>query len=110
MFIRLYLNAKNKDQAQHSINKFLKIFEPITESEQLLKVEPYWKIENIYVAEIDIIPQENYTSKSLNEILYEISDHWIEFGDPVNELLASATDDNCKFIIPEFNMVNIHFH
>lgn len=108
MFIRLYLNAKNKDAAQHALNKFLQILKPIVENNKLLKIEPYWKIENIYVVEIDVINTKNYTKTKLNELLREISDNWIEFDDPVNELLASSTGDSCNFILPEFNMINIY--
>ncbi|UAT29862.1 hypothetical protein [Pseudobacillus badius] len=109
MFVRLYANAQNKKEAQRALNKFLHIFNPLIKEAKLLTIEPYWKIRDLYVIEIEIKAAKNDTKKTLNEVLASISDHWLEFGEPVNEWIASSTDDNCNFMLSEFNMVNIHF-
>ncbi|WP_458415075.1 hypothetical protein ACNQFZ_09855 [Schinkia sp. CFF1] len=109
MFIRLYVNAKNELEANLVLEKVLNIFQPILKSKETQKVEPYWKIDGVYVVETTMLILEGKTEGEINEVLEEISDSWTRFGNPVTELLASDTTENCNFLLDGLKMINIHF-
>ncbi|MGD6817692.1 hypothetical protein ACQCVE_11565 [Metabacillus sp. 113a] len=108
MFIRLYLNAKSKLEAQSVLQRVLFKFKPILENIEFHKIEPYWKIENVYVVEITISVLKHSSDKEFRGILNSIADKWIEIGDPLTELIASDTTEECNFIIDGLKMITIH--
>jgi hypothetical protein len=109
MFVRLYVNSKNECQTQSILEIFIKKFQPILKSQEVQRIEPYWKMENAYVVEIDLSLLDGTNEVELNRVLMSISDKWLKFGSPTNELLASETTEGCKYILNGLKMVNIHF-
>lgn len=109
MFIRLYVNAKSELEARLVLEKVLKIFQPVLKSNEIQKVEPYWKIDGVYVVEITMLISEGKTEIEMNGLLESIADKWIRFGSPTTELLASDTTENCNFLLNGLKMINIHF-
>ncbi|MBD8006050.1 hypothetical protein [Bacillus norwichensis] len=109
MFIRLYVNAKSEPEACLVLEKVIKIFQPVLKSKEIQKVEPYWKIDGVYVVEITMLISEGKTEAEINEILESIADKWTRFGSPITELLASDTTENCNFLLDGLKMINIHF-
>lgn len=109
MFIRLYENAKSEREARLVLEKVLKIFEPVLKNKEIKKVEPYWKIDGVYVVEMTMLISEDKTEVEINGILESIADKWTRFGSPTTELLASDTTENCNFILEGLKMINIHF-
>lgn len=72
-----------------------------------LKVEPYWKISDMYVIEESI--KVNIERDKYQIFLKSISDSWIQFGYPeVNELLASEAGSG-KYMKNKLSMVNLFF-
>ncbi len=109
MFIRLYVNAKSEPKARLVLEKVIKIFQPVLKNKEIQKVEPYWKIDGVYVVEITMVISECKTNVEINRILESIADKWTRFGSPTTELLASDTTENCNFILDGLKMINIHF-
>ncbi|MCH1625328.1 hypothetical protein [Fredinandcohnia quinoae] len=109
MFIRLYVNANSELEANLVLEKVLNIFQPILKSKGAQKVEPYWKIEGVYIVEITMLISDRKTQGEITEVLERISDNWTRFGSPVTELLASDTTENCNFLLDGLKMINIHF-
>ena len=111
MFIRLYVNAKSEPEALIVLEKILKIFEPILKDKEIQKVEPYWKIEEVYIVEVTMtmLISEGKTELKKNRILESIAKKWTQIGSPATELLASDTTENCNFILEGLKMINIQF-
>lgn len=109
MFIRLYVNAKSKPEARSVLDKVLEIFDPVLQNKEIQKVEPYWKIDGVYVVEMTMLILEGKTEVEINRILESIADKWIRFGSNTNELLAFDTTENCNFLLEGLKMINIHF-
>ncbi|MCH1627034.1 hypothetical protein [Fredinandcohnia quinoae] len=65
-------------------------------------------MENNYVVEIDLSLLEGINEVELKGVLMSISDKWLKFGIPTNELLASEAIEGCSYILNGINMVNIH--
>ena len=63
----------------------------------------YWKIENVYIIEAII---ELYQDK-LKHFLDFFSDTWMELGNPIDELLASKSNEGCTYIRNGFILINI---
>ncbi|WP_176009274.1 hypothetical protein [Paenalkalicoccus suaedae] len=108
MFVRLFVNSKNDSQTRSILRSFIKKFHPILKSQEIQKIEAYWKIENAYVVEIDLSLLDGTSEVELNKVLMSISDRWLKFGSPTNEFLASETTEGCKYILNGLIMVNIH--
>ncbi|MDN4618536.1 hypothetical protein QCD85_10540 [Paenibacillus sp. PsM32] len=109
MFVRLFVNAKSETEARVVLEKVFRIFSPILENKEIKKIEPYWKMDEVYIVEITMLISENQTESKLNRILECIANKWIRFGDPVTELLASDTTENCIFMLEGIKMINIQF-
>lgn len=109
IFVRMFVYSNNEKDAINISNNFLSIFNSITRSVSDQSFEPYWKFEDMYVVEISIQLLVDKNSKAFNNKLSFVAENWITFGDPVIELLASDTDENCKIKIHGVKMLNIHF-
>lgn len=108
MNIRLYVKSNNEPEALLVFEKVLKIFSSIMVSKEVLKIEPYWKIDGVYFVEVKIITKE-ITENKMEKILESISDRWIQFGSPPTEFLASDTTENCNYILDGLKMIDILF-
>lgn len=106
MLVRIFANANTENRAREVYRKFIDIAKPFIKDEKIAKVEPYWKYDDMYVIETNILLTCNIGSKQFEEFLYIISDKWQFFGIPVNEALASSNTEGCKYIV---DMVNIFY-
>ena len=68
-----------------------------------INVEKYWKIENVYIAEIDIASLFN----KIDVLLDNYSDNWLTFGNPVDEYLASDHNAKARYMRKDFLMVQL---
>lgn len=99
--------SEEKDDAYTIVENSLKIMNEIIIEQKYISIEPYWKIEKMYVVEIDLIIRDNY--KYMILFLNSISDCWIRFGDPTDELLASQSGGKCYIKNDKIRLINIFF-
>lgn len=107
MYIRLFANTSNSDEALSILSDALHDIKDIIETQEIVKSEPYWKVEEVYVVETEITLREQLQTEKLKHFLYGIADKWISYGEPINEAVASETTKDCNFIMKGVNMINI---
>lgn len=103
MFIRFFVEAQDKGDALQIIHDNLPYKEKMISEVIVKNVEPYWKVQDIYVVESELIIQQEV----LGDFLDFFSDAWIEFGEPVEELLASRDNVECRFMREKFVLINV---
>jgi len=79
------------------------------ENENIIDVKPYWKMKGIFVVEAELHLKKEWNGEKLNQFMSSISDTWLRFGDPADELLASVTAEGCTGMKRGVYMINIHF-
>lgn len=107
MLIRIFANSNTEDKAIQIYKKFIQATMLFIKDEKIDKVEPYWKYDDMYVIEANIILICDMESKRFGDFLNKISDKWQFFGTPVDEVLASLNIDGCKYMIDGIEMINI---
>lgn len=105
MYIRYFVNTNKKESAINLVEESLIGIQEKIIYKQIKKTEPYWKIDNIYIVEMEIEIQKESITVFLN--LY--SDNWIEYGNPTDELISSKNNKECAYMKKGFEMINIFF-
>ena len=104
MTVRYFVEESDELIARELVENTYKFLVNTITRKEYQKVEKYWKIEGICVVEV-ILEVDNISE--FQNYLKNMADYWIEFGNPIKELLASRTDKNCNFIKEKFNMINV---
>ncbi|HBI02455.1 MAG TPA: hypothetical protein DDY49_00310 [Paenibacillaceae bacterium] len=107
MFIRIYLNTDNQQDALNILENVLNQLDVEIQNKEIVKVEPYWKMEEVYIIEVSFLVNK-LTEEGFEKFLEKISDKWTYFDHPINEVLASETTDGCTFLFPGVKLINIH--
>lgn len=110
MFIRIFIYSTSSDESISIFNQLIEIIKDEINSFLITLNEPYWKIEGIYVLEAEITLKSQLNSEINKKFLDNISDNWIKFGNPVTEVLASKTSENCKYMHEKINLINIIYN
>ncbi len=105
MIIRYYVEESSELLARERIENTYKCLEKKIIKKEYQNLEKYWKIEGTYL--VEVILELNDNISELQNYLENIADYWIEFGNPVEELLASRTDKNCNYMKEKFIMVDV---
>ncbi|MHA2960490.1 hypothetical protein [Priestia megaterium] len=108
MFVRLYVTAQNETEAKENLKVVLEKIKQILVKTNVEKLEPYWKFDDIYVVELNLIVKKDLSLNELNTLLKTISDKWQCYGEPINEFLASKTTEGCNYILKGVEMINIY--
>ena len=69
----------------------------------VVKSEKYWKIEDVYI----VLTAISDMNDSIERLLNHYSDNWVNFGNPVEEFLASDHNKDCHFMRKDFIMVQL---
>ncbi|UTR15694.1 hypothetical protein MM221_03650 [Salipaludibacillus sp. LMS25] len=77
-------------------------------SEEIVKITPYWEIEDIYLVEVNLDLYEGISNDDTYKKLQGTTNKWTTFGNPVNELLSSVDIEDCIINIDKIRMLNIH--
>lgn len=109
MLIRLFAYASNKGEAKHIFESIIIDIENNIVHKKYTKNEPYWKMEGIYEVEVNIELTRDFNELKRDEFLKSISDKWLAFGEPIEEVLASNTNKDCKYIKSGIKMINIFY-
>ncbi len=101
MFIRYFVDARSNNEAIGVVEATIDELMECISLKRLKSVIPYWKMENIYIVEMDIeIKKDN--SK---DFLDYYSDRWIKFGS--DNFLSSKSDPECTYMRKGFEMIDI---
>lgn len=103
MYIKFFVEAEASKEATKLVYESLQEIDEIILKKELKGVEAYWKRKDVYIVKFDI---ELYKD-TLKKFLDVYSDVWIELGYPVDELLASRNNEECKYMKEGFSLVNI---
>lgn len=103
MEIKFFVEAKEKNDAIKLVNDSLQEIDEILITKKEKKVISYWKMKDVYIVEFEI---ELY-KEMLQCFLNRYSDVWIEMGYPVDELLASKNNMECKYMKNKFIMIDV---
>lgn len=109
MFIRIFVVSRTADEAKGVYLSFLDKTKYFLRKEEINKIEPYWKYDDMYVIETDILLNCDVGSTQFEEFLHQISDKWTFLGKPVNNAIASLTTEGCKYIVKDIDMINIFY-
>lgn len=109
MLFRLFAYSNNEVEAKIVFDSIISGIESSIANKEYKKIEPYWKIEGIYVVEARIELHKDFNEGKKEEFFRSISDKWTAFGNPVNEILASETTVGCNFIKKGVKMINIFY-
>jgi hypothetical protein len=109
MFVRLFVDANDENEALNTYQWMIKKIENYIKSEEIKKIEPYWKIEGVFIIETQMEFIFDATNEMFMNILNCISDKWIFSGIPVDEALASVDTEGCNYIIDGLKLINIFY-
>lgn len=109
MFIRVFIDALSDDEALIKYRNINEVIYPEIKNENIKKNELYWKIEGVYVIEAKFEFFEELSEEIINKYLESIADNWQYFGNPVDEALASSSDEDISFIKEGVRMINVFF-
>lgn len=109
MLFRLFAYSNDEVEAKSVFESIINDIESSIVYKEYKKIEPYWKIEGIYVVTVRIELHNDFEGENKEDFLKSISDKWITFGNPIDEVLASETTEGCNFIKKGVNMINIFY-
>ena len=95
MFVRLFAACGDGEAALDIYRDALAGMKEYVENENIIDVKPYWKMKGIFVVEAELHLKKEWNGEKLNQFMSSISDTWLRFGDPADELLASVTAEGC---------------
>ena len=109
MFVRVFIEADDPHGSKKTCEEVLTELEKYVRKKRYLTNKHYWKIDNVFVLEVDLSLKEKILIQDLEKIILSISDKWKIYGEPVNEVLISNTMYGCNMKNPKVIMVNIFF-
>lgn len=102
MQINFFVEAEVPKEATKLVYESLREIDEIILKKELKGVEAYWKMKDVYIVEFDM----ELCKDTLKKFLDVYSDFWMELGYPVDELLASRDNKECKYMKEGFLLVN----
>jgi hypothetical protein len=105
MFIRIFADTRSRNEAIKIFNNAILCGSLVITSQEIIKIEPYWKIKDIFVVEAKINFIEEIDSNNLKIFLDNIADDWLLWGDPIEEALATC--QKSTYIKEGINMINV---
>lgn len=103
MFIKFFVESKDESEAMKLVEDSLNEIEENIKKKEFKSITSYWKMENTYIVEMII----ELSQEALHGFLYSYSDKWLEFGFPVDELVASLNNHECTYMKNGFVLINI---
>lgn len=107
MFIRLFAYAIDETKAKMVLDDVIKAIKFDIEGIDYLKCEPYWKMDGIYEMELKITLKRKLSDTEFNAFLENVSDRWMLFGTPPDEMLTSITMEGCSYIKNGVYLLNV---
>ncbi|MBK1810236.1 hypothetical protein JHL18_06245 [Clostridium sp. YIM B02505] len=108
MFIRLFIKTIDNIIATETVKNVLSHIPSEFISKVDVKIEPYWKFDDVLVAELKIELSRELNDEVINDFLYSISNNWMFLGYENSEALSSHTMENC-ILKYSLEMIDVHF-
>lgn len=108
MFIRLFIKTIENDIAKETVKNVLSHIPSELISKVDIKIEPYWKFDDVLVAELEINLFKELDKSMKGEFLYAIANYWMFLGYENSEALSSHTMENC-ILKYSLEMIDVHF-
>lgn len=110
MFIRCFVYANKKDDAQEIIERSLRMMQDNIVEKKNICIEAYWKIDGMYQIELELELDKRRNYETVALFLNSISKCWIQYCSPINnEILASQSEENCHMVNEKINFIDIVF-
>ncbi len=111
MFIRVYIEGTDKEGAKKTVERLVSVLEGQIIEYNVEKLELYWKIEGMFVAEIQTKTVfKEICEEDLKNITAPIADKWKLYGDPLEGLYASKNDEELKYLMENINFIELIFY
>ncbi len=94
MFIRLFIKTTETEKAIMVVNELLACINEDYIEYADVETEPYWKINDIIVAEVKLRMVKPLRGNKRIEFLNSISNKWEYYGE--DEMLSSLAMENCN--------------
>ncbi|GAA0741814.1 hypothetical protein [Clostridium oceanicum] len=107
MFIRSFVYADSKIEAESVFEDIVTYIKSNIKSRKYIKNEPYWKCDKMFVVEVEIGLNKYLNEVEINEFLKSISNKWLTFGNPINEIVVSDATEDCILEKNNVSMINI---
>jgi hypothetical protein len=109
MFIKMFINADTEDESMKIVEDILSPLNIYFKRTNKIKLEPYWKIKDMYSIDVDIDLNVNILEKErLETFLKTIANKWISYGKPINEILISRNNNDIIIYHEKVEMINIY--
>ena len=106
MLLRLFIKTIDYNDARASINSVLSNIGKGNIKKQTIKVEPYWKSDEIIVGEINLELFDSLGDEERDKFMKQVAVKWLFFDE--GEVLSSNTMEGNKLNY-NLEMVNIFF-
>lgn len=107
MFIRLFAYADSECSAKIVANNTLNSISKSINSMEYVTCEPYWKMDGVYKIEMKVVLEDQLTDSQFHDFMDDVSDKWLFYGSPTDELLASDTTEGCNYIKRGVSLINV---
>ncbi|WP_312475739.1 hypothetical protein [Neobacillus sp.] len=101
MFIRAFIQAKTKIEAETHLKALIVLAEKVHLKLGVTNFEPYWKYDDSFQMELN---GTNPTGEQLSKFLGGIATRWSSFSD---SYLASKTLEGCNILLGNFDFIEI---
>lgn len=109
MLFRVFTVADSLDESENICEKLLDRLKKYINKKKYISNQRYWKIDNIFMVEINLKLCKKIPQSVLDEFILSISDKWKTYGNPVNEILISNTIEECNLKNKKIIMLNVFF-
>ncbi|QVK17664.1 hypothetical protein KHQ81_12540 [Mycoplasmatota bacterium] len=108
MYIRMFTYSKNEYEAKNIFKNMIVDIQYYIKLLKYEKIEKYYKFDNSFLIEVTIELSEEFNQKKAEDFFKSISDFWIMFGQPIDNILASKTTIGCNYMKFDIEMINIY--
>ncbi|MBO4562977.1 MAG: hypothetical protein J5772_05135 [Clostridia bacterium] len=98
--MKFFISGISREDAITKVN--ISLAEIIGIEYSIIQCEEYWKIESVYTVLVRIDNKQDIRS-----LLDNYSNHWLSFGNPIEEYLASDHDELASFLREGFLMIQL---
>lgn len=108
MYITLYIKTLDYDKAKDTVNNVLSNISQEYIKNINFKLEPYWKFDDLLVADIELKLNNELDAPTREKFLYSISNNWIFHRHDKSEALSSETMEACQLKY-NLEMISVDF-
>lgn len=109
MFIRLFIKTNAQDKATETVKNVVSNIPESYVRNISVNIEPFWKFDNISIAEIKLELLKELDDEVKSNFLYCISDNWEFFNPDKSAALSSETMKGGSTLKYDLEMIDVYF-